>query len=100
MDGTHNQTKPLSYAHKWPCQYSYDLSSATDRLPIRLQSMIISQLYNNIELSQLWETILVGRGYKSPSGKILHYSVGQPMGALSSWAMLAFTHHFIVQCAA
>jgi hypothetical protein len=25
------------------------------------------------------------------------YSVGQPMGAYSSWAMLAITHHYIVQ---
>lgn len=29
----------------------------------------------------------------------VRYSVGQPMGALSSWAMLALTHHFIVQWA-
>jgi hypothetical protein len=25
------------------------------------------------------------------------YKVGQPMGAYSSWAMFAVTHHFIVQ---
>lgn len=30
----------------------------------------------------------------------VRYTVGQPMGALSSWAMLAITHHFIVQSAA
>jgi hypothetical protein len=30
----------------------------------------------------------------------VRYEVGQPMGALSSWAMLALTHHFIVQFAA
>jgi len=30
----------------------------------------------------------------------IRYSVGQPMGALSSWAMLALTHHLIVQFAA
>nr|UJQ92593.1 MAG: putative RNA-dependent RNA polymerase [Mitoviridae sp.] len=29
----------------------------------------------------------------------VHYAVGQPMGALSSWAMLAVTHHLIVQLA-
>lgn len=28
------------------------------------------------------------------------YAVGQPMGAYSSWAMLAITHHYIVQCSA
>jgi hypothetical protein len=27
------------------------------------------------------------------------YAVGQPMGALSSWAMLAITHHYILQYA-
>jgi hypothetical protein len=29
--------------------------------------------------------------------KKFRYAVGQPMGALSSWAMLAMTHHLIVQ---
>jgi hypothetical protein len=29
--------------------------------------------------------------------KLITYSVGQPMGAYSSWAMLALTHHVIVQ---
>jgi len=28
---------------------------------------------------------------------LIHYAVGQPMGAYSSWAMLALTHHMIVQ---
>jgi len=32
--------------------------------------------------------------------KKLKYGAGQPMGAYSSWAMLALTHHFIVQVAA
>lgn len=30
----------------------------------------------------------------------VRYAVGQPMGALSSWAMLALTHHLIVAMAA
>jgi len=30
----------------------------------------------------------------------IKYAVGQPMGALSSWAMLAITHHFLWQWAA
>jgi len=33
-------------------------------------------------------------------GRFVSYSVGQPMGAYSSFAMLALTHHVIVQCAA
>jgi hypothetical protein len=34
-----------------------------------------------------------------PDGINLRYSVGQPMGALSSFNMLAVTHHFLVQLA-
>jgi len=45
----------------------------------------------------------VGREYelKSPvyGNHTVSYAVGQPMGALSSWAMLAITHHLIVQVA-
>lgn len=37
-------------------------------------------------------------GFRVP--EYIRYAVGQPMGALSSWAMLALTHHFIVQYAA
>lgn len=35
-------------------------------------------------------------GGKKQSRYKLNYAVGQPMGALSSWAMLALTHHAIV----
>lgn len=48
-----------------------------------------------------WRKSLVERPYYNPETKEgLTYSVGQPMGAYSSWAMLAVTHHFIVQVAA
>jgi hypothetical protein len=33
-------------------------------------------------------------------GQPIYYAVGQPMGALSSWAMLAISHHLLVQIAA
>jgi hypothetical protein len=33
-------------------------------------------------------------------GDSVRYAVGQPMGAYSSWAMLALTHHFLVQFSA
>jgi len=36
----------------------------------------------------------------SKENGIYRYAIGQPMGALSSWAMLALTHHLIVQIAA
>jgi len=52
--------------------------------------------------------LLVNRDYHlcsddpdfQPYNGVYRYAVGQPMGALSSWAMLALTHHCLVQVAA
>jgi len=120
MDGTFDQLAPLSRAWKFKALYSLDLSAATDRLPIRLQEMLLANLLNDKDFASAWARLLVNRDYavppkrsyttigkedrdwksKSTEPKVVRYAVGQPMGALSSWAMLAFTHHFIVQCAA
>jgi len=67
-----------------------------------------------LEFGDLWEDLLVNRFYylslsHSDLKKMdgirradykLKYAVGQPMGALSSWAMLALVHHAIVGFAA
>jgi hypothetical protein len=53
----------------------------------------------------LWKSLLVDRDYilSDPSfeggSDSFRYAVGQPMGALSSWGMLAVCHHLIVQLA-
>lgn len=113
QDGTFNQHGPLRPAFKNNNPlFSMDLSSATDRLPLSLQSKLISTLFELTPAEgKAWEHLLVGRRYalSNKMRKLLDkksditsvtYAVGQPMGALSSWAMLAYTHHFIVQCAA
>jgi len=105
MDGTFNQVQPLEYLKGSKQLYSLDLSSATDRLPISVQRLLIEKLFKNKDLADKWVRLLVGRSYSVPKTsyitvKTVKYAVGQPMGALSSWAMLALTHHFIVQCAA
>lgn len=67
--------------------FGYDLSAATDRLPIKLQIAVISSFFDE-ETAYHWAKLLVGRVYvKSEQlvGEIgYRYSVGQPMGALSS----------------
>lgn len=92
------QSKALSVGYA----FSFDLSAATDRLPIFLQKDILSVLISP-KVADLWKHILVNRIYylrdKEYGNHDLKYEVGQPMGALSSWAMLAVTHHFIVQLA-
>lgn len=105
VDGTFDQLGPLKAKlalFEGKPAFSMDLSSATDRLPISLQKEIL-QAFMGFNLDQInaWENLLVGRTYYEPQTKSeLVYSVGQPMGAYSSWAMLALTHHFIVQVSA
>jgi hypothetical protein len=107
QDGTFDQFAPVKLlinkvGPNHSC-YSYDLSAATDRLPVSIQAELMS-FFLGVKLSVAWEKILVGRRYKLPSiGTYAHatpqkaypaiegvsehsikYSVGQPMGALSS----------------
>jgi len=110
-DGTFDQLGPVSRlldrfkGEEWFA--SYDLSAATDRLPVAIQVALLKPLLGE-KLAGLWAYVLVGRPYGLPKVAksynlgfmSVYYKVGQPMGALSSWAMLAMTHHAIVQYAA
>lgn len=111
QDATFDQGRGVRYANRLSRSglkaYCYDLSAATDRLPVLLQAMLVNCIVPGA--GQLWAQILVDRAYAVPVAarrrgfhvaEAVYYSVGQPMGALSSWAMLALTHHFIVQLAA
>lgn len=97
MDGTFDQLKPLRSltARGLKEFYSFDLSAATDRLPIDLQVQVLSLLISR-EFAEHWKNLLVNRPWYLEQVPY-YYAVGQPMGALSSWAMLALTHHVIVQ---
>lgn len=122
-DGTHDQLRPIERLLRRRPQgpfYSFDLSAATDRIPLSLQKALLSPILTSWG-AEIWGTLLVGRPYvichkdasKHPdvsrdaqgvklSGDLysVTYGAGQPMGAYSSWAMLAFVHHAIVQWAA
>nr|UJQ92621.1 MAG: putative RNA-dependent RNA polymerase [Mitoviridae sp.] len=148
-DGTFDQhaseMRARSKAKESNKSFGYDLTAATDRLPLKLQIAILNRIVPT--LGDLWGPILVDRPYmlditKYLDGKVLpshpqnrgkemvhptvfnnggvdypikvsfssagrasywielRYGTGQPMGALSSWAMLAITHHYILQLAA
>lgn len=140
-DGVYDQhaseLRARSKSIQYGCAYGYDLSAATDRLPIGLQEAVLNQIIPN--LGDFWGAFLTRRDYylylpdsfakelgatkdtiraKAPNSCVigdvnlpiyynskgrpwvrLTYAVGQPMGALSSFAMLAVTHHLIVQLA-
>jgi len=85
--------------------HSIDLSAATDRMPIALQCRLVEHLYGSAEKCRSWYTILVGLPFIFTDLKTKHsqpvvYGAGQPMGAYSSWPVMALTHHIIVQVAA
>jgi hypothetical protein len=89
MDGTFDQIKPLVrlLSMNPKSLHSFDLTAATDRLPLILQEQLMAQLIGK-EMAKHWSNLLVSRPYLL-KGKPLYYGAGQPMGALSSWAMLA-----------
>lgn len=99
QDGTFDQGLPLELlrnnplvGHKFSC---FDLSSATDRLPVDLQVQILNALGVD---GNAWKDLFAYPWFYKNKG--VRYAVGQPMGAYSSWAMLALTHHLIVKLAA
>lgn len=114
QDGTFNQVKPVKDLIE-RCEtkgqrqvFSYDLSAATDRLPVVLQEWLLAA-FTGRAYAESWRAVLCDREYVLPrlfsqtfgnKYRTVKYAVGQPMGALSSWAMLAITHHAIVQFAA
>nr|UUW21455.1 MAG: RNA-dependent RNA polymerase [Guiyang mito-like virus 12] len=111
-DGTFDQMKPVKALlkkaksegkqHFW----SFDLSAATDRLPIHIQVLVLAA-FTHLGFASTWASLLVDRLYQTPKEfatttgvSAVGYKVGQPMGAYSSWGMLAMTHHALVQFSA
>jgi len=97
-DGTFNQHRCIkrlerSTDKKWS---SFDLTAATDRLPLEVQRQVLSMFLGS-QLSYSWMQI-IQFPLLNPFGEEkeeISYAVGQPMGAYSSWASLALTHHVI-----
>nr|UJQ92560.1 MAG: putative RNA-dependent RNA polymerase [Mitoviridae sp.] len=111
QDGTFDQERPvkrlLKRSPKGAVFHSFDLSAATDRCPVVIQELIVAVMFG-VTFAYRWREILVERDYWLPKRQAraeglplkVRYSVGQPMGAYSSWAVFALTHHAIVQFAA
>jgi len=106
QDGTFDQIAPAKALllrgglakETW---WSLDLSAATDRFPLVLQKSVLGLLVNP-QFATAWADLLVSRQYTLPVGfkpRRVRYAVGQPMGAYSSWAAFAITHHAFVQFA-
>nr|UPW42220.1 MAG: putative RNA dependent RNA polymerase [Inner Mongolia grassland mitovirus 8] len=107
-DGTFDQEKSIKRSQEKSVlsgkAYSFDLSAATDRLPVKLTSKILSRIFSD-DFAESWVQLMTDREFyfsqsaqsKYSAPEKLKYAVGQPMGALSSWPALALTHHWILQ---
>lgn len=98
--------------------WSFDLKSATDLIPLTLYKELLKHFLisdgEDAEMgekrTQLWAKVLTDRDFHLPPRfgpdkellppQTVRYNTGQPMGALSSWASMAFVHHSLVQFAA
>jgi hypothetical protein len=102
QDCTFDQDKGIEEMKSWTLTdqaiHSIDLSSASDRFPITLQSLVLEKLTGNNEFVSHWRNLMVDRDFKYKT-KFYRWKVGQPLGALSSWPAFALAHHVVVRAA-
>jgi hypothetical protein len=100
--------------------WSFDLSAATDSIPITLYIHVLAPFFMEgdgdygkaYERALLWSKVMTDREFGIPTPKKheehfsgetqyrkIRYGTGQPMGAYSSWASMALVHHALVQYA-
>jgi hypothetical protein len=103
-DGTNDHSFAAKAVREWTLTdqpiWSFDLTTATDRYPVFLQSRVMAAIFGS-EIAELWEKIINDREFLVPEGThAIRFNAGQPLGALSSWAAFAVTHHVHVQTSA
>lgn len=118
MDGTFHQTKPLTYITNRTNYFCYDLSAATDRLPLIVLSTLISHFFGDVYSSAIVKSALATNVFDVPfvvgsppeeddlphpelrQKSVVSFMVGQPLGYYSSWPLFALAHHLLVWCSA
>jgi hypothetical protein len=100
QDCTQDQNKFKEKLKNKDVYHSIDLSNATDRFPIDLIFNILAARLP-LDYVQAWKRVMVGHkfDFKNPIDKKIEklaYSVGNPMGAYSSFNSFALTHHYVI----
>jgi hypothetical protein len=106
QDGTFDQDRSRRFIKKMsevktnPLA-SIDLTAATDRMPALYQVLVLVSLRILSPLQAFgWWWVSTRRTFVYKNGDVLErtrYVVGQPMGSLSSWPVMAISHHFLVR---
>ena len=77
--------------------YCFDLSAASDRIPAEMQKYRL-ELMGGQALGEAWLSVMTERTFLiKTTGKSMRWSVGQPLGLLSSFPSFSLWHHDIVQ---
>lgn len=105
QDGTFDQDSARLYIKKMSRDSvplaSIDLTAVTDRMPVLFQVWVIVHLRILTPLQALgWWWVTTRRTFVFNDGNVLkrvRYKVGQPMGLLSSWPVMAISHHYLVR---
>lgn len=99
QDCTFDHGQAFTKSTGWSIYYSIDLTSATDRFPRAYTEEILRVRFGD-QYVEAWTDIMVGYPFTTPDKGEVKYSVGQGMGAYSSWATFALSHHYVLfeQC--
>lgn len=100
QDGSDSHSDAAKAVQEWTGQqvptWSFDLTAATDRWPIQLIYLAMEAALGQ-EIAEGWRDLIANRTFEGPSGEEVRWEVGQPLGALSSWAAFAVSHHAFIQ---
>jgi len=97
-DGTYdqeNQFRRITKLTQGKGVYCFDLSSATDRFPVQLQTILMAKVFGR-EIAEAWRDVLIQRPFQYHDDSV-RWGAGQPLGLLSSWAAFSLTHHCFIQ---
>lgn len=109
QDCTFDQGKGVSQVEQWLREgkkvYSFDLSSATDRFPLALSRQVLMDLSRTpnmrmwIDTFSILSRIPAQAGYPGSTLGMsgVQWKVGQPLGAVPSFAVFALTHHAVMR---
>jgi hypothetical protein len=99
QDCTYDQGSFYDKINGWDEFYSIDLTAATDRFPITVICQVLKG-YLPHDWVEAWKIVMVSKSFRfiDENGRVdqLYYSVGNPMGAYSSWPSFALAHHFVM----
>lgn len=94
QDFTFEQTGYMSSLSNAEVFYSIDLTAFTDRFPIRVNRDLLESRIGP-EKADAWFQIMTQK-FITQDNEEIRYSVGNPMGAYSSWNSTTLSHHFVV----